>query len=163
MHVVIWTSKGQRYATPSSSVVEVIPMVQSRPIAESQDWLKGVFEFRGMLLPLIDSSRWLGHEASVLRMSSRILVVHTSQEPTKDRELVGLIVESVLACENLDFEQQAFNPTATELQSGFLGPLTRTPHGTVQLTFPTRLANAGNKASSASDAASGAGNKACNN
>ena len=64
MHVVIWTSKGSRYATPSSSVIEVVPLVESRPVPESEDWLTGLFNFRGSLLPLVDSSRLLGHEAS---------------------------------------------------------------------------------------------------
>ncbi len=53
-------------------------MVQSRPVPGSEDWLTGLFDFRGNLLPLIDSSQLLGHDASDIRMSSRILVIRTS-------------------------------------------------------------------------------------
>jgi chemotaxis-related protein WspB len=145
MHVVIWTSKGDCYATPSSSVIEVIPMVQSRPIAASQDWLAGVFDFRGQLLPLIDSSRMLGNAASLTRMSSRILVILTSDDPALPREVVGLIVESVLGCDNLDFEEQKNHQLATDSGLNFLGPLAQTPRGMVQLTVPIRFPRSSHK------------------
>jgi chemotaxis-related protein WspB len=139
MHVVIWTSKGHRYATPSAAVVEVIPMVQSRPMPGSEPWLTGLFDYRGELLPLLDSSRLLGHDASNVRMSSRILVIRVGDETDESSERVGLIVEHVLGAERLDFEDATAHPPAPAAGIEFLGPVALTPSGTVQLTVPARL------------------------
>lgn len=139
MHVVIWTSKGQRYATPSSSVVEVVTMVESRHVPNSDDWLVGIFDFRGSLLPLIDSSMLLGRDASVIRMASRILVIRTSVDPDEDGDRVGLVVEQVLGSERLDFGERASCKTTNTSRYDFLGPIAMTPNSTVQLTIPSRI------------------------
>ena len=142
MHVVIWTSKGQRYATPSEAVVEVTPIVQSRPMPGSEDWLTGLFDYRGNLLPLLDTSRLLGHDASDLRMSSRIIVTRVGAEVDGNGELVGLIVEHVLGSETLDFDGETAPLPAPPSRIDFLGPVALTPSGTVQLTIPARLPTA---------------------
>ena len=139
MHVVIWTSKGQRYATPSAAVVEVIPIVQSRPMPGSEPWLTGLFDYRGKLLPLLDSSRLLGHAASDVRMSSRILVIRVGDETDESRERAGLMVEHVLGAERLDFDDETAHPPAPAAGIDFLGPVALTPSGTVQLTVPASL------------------------
>ena len=112
-------------------------MVQSRPLPRSEDWLTGLFDFRGNLLPLIDSSRLLGDDASDVRMSSRILVICTSEEENPDR--VGLIVEQVLGSEDLDFDNETLTRPPSSSDLDFLGPVALTPDSTIQLTFPTRL------------------------
>jgi chemotaxis signal transduction protein len=140
MHVVIWTSKSQRYATPSEAIVEVIPVVLSRPMPGGAPWLTGLFDYRGSLLQLFDSSLFLGHAASVIRMSSRILVVRAGEESNDTTRRVGIIVEQVLGAERIDFDDQVACSPAGASGIEFLGPVARTPGGTVQLTAPARLA-----------------------
>ncbi|TWU30825.1 chemotaxis protein CheW [Novipirellula artificiosorum] len=139
MHVVIWTSKGQRYATPSSSIIEVIPVVQSRPVVGSEDWLQGLFDYRGRLLPLVDSSRLLGHTASEIRMASRILVIRPSDDTQDDRHHLGLIVEQVLGSEDVDFDKGEESRSCQLSSIAFLGPVACIGNSTVQLTTPSRL------------------------
>ncbi|MEM9658853.1 MAG: chemotaxis protein CheW [Planctomycetota bacterium] len=139
MHVVIWTSKRQRYATPSSVVVEVVPMVLARPIPGVEPWLTGWFDYRGALLPLIDASQLLGHGASQILMSSRILVVQTEQRKEKPERRLGLIVEHVLGAESVAFDASAFELSPPSATGGFLGPMARVEGGALQLTIPARL------------------------
>lgn len=139
MHVVIWTSHGHRYATPSSALVEVIPIVQSRPIPGSEPWLVGLFDYRGKLLPLVDSSRLIGHDASDVRMSSRILVISVENEKAETPEHVGLLVEHVLGAEPIEFGEEIDRPPVPTSGIEFLGPVALTAAGTVQLTDPTLL------------------------
>src|SRR5688572_6125968 len=99
MHVVIWTLDDQRYAIASAAVVEVIPVVQSRPVTGSEPLLLGLFDYRGELLPLLDSARLLERDAGDYRMSSRILVLQL-ESPEGDRQRrLGLLVERVLGTE----------------------------------------------------------------
>ena len=114
-------------------------MVQCRPMPESEDWLMGLFDFRGSLLPLLDSSQLLGHGTSDVRMSSRILVLRTSEQSAENRELVGLTVEHVLGGENLNFDDDTAHQPVPSFGIDFLGPVALTSNGTVQLTLPSRL------------------------
>jgi len=139
MHVVVWTSKGQCYATPSSAIVEVIPVVQARPIPGCEPCLTGLFDYRGALLPLFDSSRVLGHEDSSIRMSSRILVILADDPTGPEPKCVGLLVEHVLSVERLDFREDSSEPPGCSSRIDFLGPVALTENGTVQLTVPARL------------------------
>jgi chemotaxis-related protein WspB len=116
-------------------VVEVIPVVQSRPIPGGETWLCGLFDFRGTLLPLLDSARLLGLQAADYRRSSRILVVRPGADDSNDTGRVGLLVERVLGTERLTFDELA----APTTEFDFLGPVARTGGGTVQLMLPARL------------------------
>ncbi len=139
MYVVVWTSHGQRYATPAAAIVEVIPMVQSRPIPGSHAWLVGLFDYRGELLPLFDAARLIGDQASTIRMSSRILVVASDNQKDHRPSRGGLMVEHVLGSERLDDPVQAAAGHSSSPAVGFLGPVALTPAGTIQLTDPSRL------------------------
>ena len=123
---------------PSAAIVEVIPVVQARPVPGSEVWVNGLFNYRGTLLPLLGWSRLLGEEADELRMAARILVIRRdgTSEPCK---LFGLLVEHVLGTERLDCE--ACGKGAQELPSefGFLGPVVLAASGPVQLTVPSLL------------------------
>jgi len=113
-------------------------MVQFRTVSESGDWLAGLFDFRGKLLPLIDSARLLDREPSEIRMATRILVIRTSdQTEAAGDEQVGLIVERVLGSDNVDFDQNASCRPSTGIE--FLGTVAKTKNVTVQLTIPARL------------------------
>jgi len=138
MHVVLWTSKGQRYAMPSEAIVEVIPVVHSRPIPGSAVWLIGLFNYRGDLLPLIEWSRLLGDDASEARMGSRIIVVRRSASGQAS-DLCGLLVDHVLGAERLDCEDSTSGKQNRPSQFEFLGPLVLAASGPVQLTVPSLL------------------------
>lgn len=135
MHVVVWTLDDRRYATSSAAVVEVIPVVQSRPIAGSEPWLRGLFDYRGELLPLVDSARLFEREAGDYRMSSRILVLQVDSIEGDGQRRLGLLVERVLGTERLEFAEAAGPSPGLD----FLGPVAMTAAGTVQLMAPARL------------------------
>jgi chemotaxis-related protein WspB len=138
VHVVIWTSAGHKYATPSHAVIEVIPVVEFRAAPQSDPWIKGLFNYRGTLLPLLDASQLLGHEAGETRMFGRILVIQTGQSGKDDagQRPVGLLVQRVLGSEDLDFQDDSGHPGLPASGVPFLGPVALTPHGTIQLTEP---------------------------
>ena len=53
-------------AIESRSVIEVLPLVPARPIPLMPDYVRGIFTYRGRLVPLIDLGRRfaVGHEAA---------------------------------------------------------------------------------------------------
>jgi chemotaxis-related protein WspB len=144
MHVVLWTSADQRYATPTSAIVEVIPVVAVRPLPHTEPWVRGLFNYRGSLLPLLDAAQLLGQGPADIRMFGRILVMDTREMP--DEQLgaaatLGLIVQQVIGSDDLDLEDASAYPEPDPQTStvSFLGPVALTSGGTVQLIEPSRM------------------------
>jgi chemotaxis-related protein WspB len=81
-----------RYAMEARRVIEVLPLVEIRPVPRSPAWLAGLFDCRGAPVPLIDLSELaLGHPARRC-LSTRIVLAHCPGGDGADR-LVGVIVE----------------------------------------------------------------------
>jgi chemotaxis-related protein WspB len=138
MNVLVWTSGNQRYATPTRAVVEVVQVVATRPIPGAERWVKGLFDYRGELLPLLDADLLLEHPETEPRMSTRIQVICTDPDGDR-RKRVGLVVQGVLGSEDLDFEDASAHPGLSTSGIDCLGPVALTPTGTVQLMEVDRI------------------------
>ena len=44
----------ERYALQAVDVVEVLPRLQLKPIAQAPSWVAGVFAYRGVVVPVMD-------------------------------------------------------------------------------------------------------------
>ncbi len=130
MHVLLWTAAGQLYAVPTAHLREVTPVVKVRAIPHAVHWLLGRMDYRGSFLAVIDFPRFLGHSTWTPRMTSRILIVQRDQQQNGD--LVGLLVESVIGSEQIEFPTRPTTTSSTNLPS-LLDSLVATPYGTVQL------------------------------
>ena len=54
MQLLTFTVAGQTYAIESRRVVEVLPLVPARPIPHPPAYIRGIFTYRGRLVPLVD-------------------------------------------------------------------------------------------------------------
>jgi chemotaxis signal transduction protein len=139
MNVVVWSSAGQFYATPTDQVVEVISVVQTRPLPQVPPWVRGLMNYRGRLIELLDMPLRLGQAPCESRMASRILVVQTDRREQGESKLVGLLVEELFGSQDLDFTDRSGHPGLSPDEIEFLGPVALTEAGTVQLTDPSRI------------------------
>ena len=57
MQLLTFTVAGETYAIESRAVVEVLPLVPARPLPLAPDYVRGVFTYRGGLVPLVDLAR----------------------------------------------------------------------------------------------------------
>jgi chemotaxis signal transduction protein len=53
---VIWRTAGLLLATSADSILEVLPPLYCSPTAAVPDWVRGLFTYRGRLIPLVDSA-----------------------------------------------------------------------------------------------------------
>jgi chemotaxis-related protein WspB len=139
MHVVLWTVAGERYATRTDQIIEVIPPVEARPVPESPAWVRGLIDYRGLLIPLVDVPCLLNQGIWSLTMASRVIVIATEKGQNGVDHLRALLVQSVLGGEDLDFNGGAEMPSRSSACGEFLGPMILTQSGAVQLTYPDRL------------------------
>jgi chemotaxis-related protein WspB len=134
MQLLTFTVAGQTYAIESRRVVEVLPLVPARPIPRTPDFVRGIFTYRGRLVPLIDLGLRLADTPPVERLSTRVIVVHyhLAAAPAPPPALLGLVAEhvvSICSSEQADVVAPAFAiPDA-----GFLGRLLRIRGRTIQV------------------------------
>ena len=145
---VIWHGAGLLLATDTDTVIEVLPPVGCRPVPWVPPWVRGVFVYRGDLIPLIDAERLLRglQDGSVApeedRMLNRVLVVRVASHAGAPIRAVGLWVRSVLELERIDFSGPRTHPGFSTESARFLGPIAQTRWGLVQLVSPADLLTA---------------------
>lgn len=132
MQYCVWTIRDQRYATAAKWIVEVASLVQPRPLDHAPPWIRGLMNYRGDLVPLVDGAILLGQDAIAPRRTARIVVLDCPAESGKSPRL-GLLVEHVVGVEALDFSEPAAHPGLELADANYLGPLLSTPAGTTQL------------------------------
>jgi chemotaxis-related protein WspB len=117
------------YAIDSAHIEEVVPWVQLRTVPHAPAYLPGVFHYRGKVIPVVDVGLLLGEAAALNRLSTRIIVVRTTQNGNR---LLGL-----LACRVSDLvrvDGAKLQPAAVQFKEArYLGPVAETPEGIVQI------------------------------
>jgi chemotaxis-related protein WspB len=136
---VIWRSAGLVLAIDAASVIEVVPPLAWRPAPGLPDFVRGLFMYRGQLTPLVDASRLLESEPAPDRMMNRVLVLRMPGHGDTPPCQVGLWVECVLDLERIDFHAPDHHPGFATEGCRFLGPVTQTRWGLVQLVEPREL------------------------
>lgn len=116
----------RRLAVPSSSVVEVLPLVSARPIPDAPRGVVGIFDFHGALTPLVDLSALLGGAPTPATFGTRVLVLRHGAASG------GFIAERILGLASIDFDgpgsHAGFDPAAR----GVCGRIARDAEGVVQ-------------------------------
>ena len=94
MLMLLFHAGDNLYALDSSQVVEVIPMVVLRKIHHVPDYVAGVFNYRGIIVPVIDLCHLIHGTACRSRFSTRIIMVNYTAKDGGHRRL-GLMAERV--------------------------------------------------------------------
>lgn len=82
------------YAIESSRIVEVIPRVTLRKIHHVREYVAGLFNYRGAIVPVIDLCYLIQGNPSRSYLSTRIIVVSRSR-PDGTLQYLGLMAERV--------------------------------------------------------------------
>ena len=137
MRTVTWTVADQCYAVETRHLIEVSPVVETRPMQRIGPWMKGLMNYRGKLIPLLDACALMHDRTCEAKRASRILVLRV--DPENDAAIVGLLVECVLGAETLAFDDAAAHPGMEASDAEYLCPVTLSQGGTVQLLDPGKL------------------------
>jgi len=110
-----------RYAIAAKQVVEVLPLLAAKQIPHAPPEVRGVFDFRGQPVPLIDLTQLaLGHPVRE-NLSTRIVLVRHPDGRGGER-LLGLLAEHVT--ETLRRDPAEFRDSGVDLpQARWLGPV----------------------------------------
>jgi chemotaxis-related protein WspB len=119
-----------RYAIEARQVVEVLPLLSAKQIPQAPPAVRGVFDFRGEPVPLIDLTQLaLGHPVRE-HLSTRIVLVR-HPDGRGGQRLLGLLAEHVT--ETMRRDPASFSSSGVELPDArWLGPVASDEGGLVQ-------------------------------
>ena len=127
----------ERYALQASGVVEVVPLLELKPLPQAPRGVAGIFNYRGRPVPAVDlCALTLGHPASE-RFSTRIIIVNYPDDRGTNH-LLGLIAEH--ATEMLRKDVNEFLDSGVRLNAApYLGPILMDNQSPVQWIYEQRL------------------------
>lgn len=136
--LLLCSAGGLLYAMESRLVVEVIPRVSLRPVLDQADAVAGIFNYRGVAVPVVDLCQLLHGRPSRAHLSTRIIMVAGSGDNGVPGAFVGLLAEGVT--DTLSRPLSAFQGTPIAGRSGsWLGGLYLDDRLMVQLLHLDRL------------------------
>jgi purine-binding chemotaxis protein CheW len=74
MMVVVFQLAGEDYGVETLLVREIIRHLPSRPLPGSPEWLEGVIDYRGQVVPVVNMARRLGRPTRDPDAASRIVI-----------------------------------------------------------------------------------------
>ncbi|MCC7516008.1 MAG: chemotaxis protein CheW [Pseudomonadales bacterium] len=89
-----FTLFGRRFVAPLSEVTEMLEMPPYTSLPGVQNWIRGLANVRGRLLPLTDTAAFFGGKLEAQRRARRVLVVETGDI------YGGLIVDGILGMQH---------------------------------------------------------------
>lgn len=115
----------ERYALAATDVVEVLPRLPLKPIAQAPAWVAGVFAYRDRMIPVIDISAMTFGTEAVARTSTRLVLVNYRGQ------LLGLLLEQ--ASDTLRCDPAEFQPYGVDNRDApYLGPVRKDEAGLLQ-------------------------------
>ncbi|MBC2657657.1 purine-binding chemotaxis protein CheW [Pseudomonas sp. MSSRFD41] len=121
----------ERYALRALDVVEVLPRLQLKPIAQSPAWVAGVFAYRGVVVPVVDLCQLTFGRPAQQRTSTRLVLVHYHGAAGQPARVLGLLLEQ--ANDTLRCDPARFQPYGLDnSQAPYLGPVLEDEQGLLQ-------------------------------
>lgn len=112
------------YAISSDEIIEILPLVMIKAIPHAPAYLTGIFNYRGILTPVLDLRQLIFAQPCERYLSTRILIFHYQQHP------VGLLAEQLT--DTLNSTQIHWHDLTLQAPSvPYLGPLLTDNNGTM--------------------------------
>lgn len=129
MLLLTFQIKDDWYGIDINHVIEVMPMVELRKIPHGPPYVAGLFNYRGVVGPVIDLTELFIGEPSRKVLSSRIMVV--SFPGGDEGHVLGLLAEHVT--ETIQYEEEDFKPSGITIEGApFLGDVLNDERGMIR-------------------------------
>lgn len=129
------------YGLEARVVAEVVPPTECKELPRSPDYVKGLFNYRGKVTPVVDLSMLAMDIPCVSRMSTRIIILDLADldvREERDEHFLGLLAENIT--ETLKVADSDFEDSGLEIPDApWLGSVARINGSMLQLLKPHKL------------------------
>jgi len=131
MLLIVFRLDGHLYGLEGTPAERIIPLVALRPAPHAPEYVRGIFNLRGRVVPVIDICRLIAGRPAREVMSTRIIVVSFPCADGRTRVL-GLMAETVLEARAVD-SARLEEPVLRTSGAPYLGPVLKDPAGLIQI------------------------------
>lgn len=117
MLYIVFKIGDDRYAIEASKIEEVLPSLKVRPLQNTENYIIGVIDYYGRVVPIIDMTILALGKPSQELLSTRILLIKTK---SNNSHLIGLLAEGLTDTISLD-EKQFQDITGIPKDKPYLG------------------------------------------
>ncbi len=116
---------GEEYGIAILKVMEIITMVPITPVPRTAEFVKGVINLRGKVVPVVDLRVRLGMKPADCTSQTCIIVVEVAEEA--GQTITGIVVDEVKEVLNIMAEEIEETPDlGLKLDTGYILGLTKT-------------------------------------
>ena len=126
-----------RYALPLCDILEVLPLLPLSGVPHAPDYISGIINYRGQVVPVLDLCQLTLGRPCEARMSTRLIVLHWQLAGRADR-LLALMVERAVNEMKLDAETFQSPPLQID-ETPYLERLAVNATGLVQMVTVSQL------------------------
>ena len=126
-----------RYALPLCDILEVLPLLPLSGVPHAPDYISGIINYRGQVVPVLDLCQLTLGRPCETRMSTRLIVLHWQLAGRGDR-LLALMVERAVNEMKLDAKTFQSPPLQID-ETPFLEGLAVSATGLVQMVTVSQL------------------------
>ena len=130
-----FTSSGEYYGISISIVNEIVGLTKIAKVPETPDYVRGLINLRGKIIPVIDVRLRFGREPLEYNDRTCVIVI------TVNKTVVGLIVDKIEEVRTVEQEQIVPPPSVVNNsgQSRFIYGIVRTDDEVIMLIDPANL------------------------
>ncbi len=130
MLLLLFEVNGEVYALDCGSVLEVVPFIRLKQIPMAPEYVRGLFLYRGRVVPVIDLSLLAGRGSSQRLFSTRIVLVK-HEDGRGELRVLGIIAER--ATETVRAGSGDLEPSGVRVKgSPYLGGIIMGERGMIQ-------------------------------
>lgn len=130
MLMLLFCIGNNRYGLEISQVVEIIPKVVLRKLNQAPEYVAGLFNYRGMIVPVIDLCILIQNYPCPSALSNRIIMVN-HVDIGGHCQVIGLMAEKIT--ETIKVPDTKFSSTGFALNNTpYLGQITSDEQGMIQ-------------------------------
>ncbi|SMF33199.1 chemotaxis protein CheW [Desulfovibrio gilichinskyi] len=129
------------YGLEARLVAEVVPPTVYKELPRSPEYIKGIFNYRGIITPVVDLSILATDKPCKPLMSTRVIVLDLADlDPAEERgkKFLGMIAENIT--ETVKISDSDFESSGLDIPDApWLGRVARVAGGMLQLIKPGKL------------------------
>ncbi|MEM1059803.1 MAG: chemotaxis protein CheW [Verrucomicrobiota bacterium] len=138
MLVLVFKLGDDRYALPTADVILLVPAVPLRSLPRTPDFIAGVFEYKGLAVPVVDLQLLTKQQPCEQRLSTRIMLTNYTAPKSGRSHVLGLMAEDITNVLEIDRKQIKGN-AVTVGEAPYLGDIATGEEGLIQLLEPNKI------------------------
>ena len=136
MLMLLLSTGEDTYAVDAERVIEVVPLVDIRRLPRAPEYVAGLLNYHGALVPVIDLGCLIGEKACSPRLSTRIVLIDYPGAGTT--HALGLMAERVV--ETIDVKRDCVTSTNVRVEeTPYLGEMIADERGMISRLAVDRL------------------------